>query len=62
MDEQDRNLWLSRCWRCKNYKPKKRTLHCELAKAVREQNKLATENIAKFTGEHGVCKQFIPID
>lgn len=62
MNEQDRNTWLARCWKCTQYKPRKKTLHCELAAAIRAGNEIATENIEKFTDKYGVCKQYEPID
>lgn len=62
MDEQGKHAWMARCWKCTKFKPRKKTLHCELAKAVRTGNQFATDNIEKFTDEHGICKQYDPID
>lgn len=62
MNDDERLAWLARCERCTRYKPRKKTLHCELARAVRERNEFATKNIEKFKDEYGFCKQYEPVD
>jgi hypothetical protein len=58
MTEDERNAWMARCWRCAKYRPKKKTLRCELAVAVKANDRIATDNIGKFADKYGFCKQF----
>lgn len=62
MDKVERYMWLDRCAKCKKYNPTKKKSRCPLPPALRANDPMATENIKCFTGDHGICKQYDPID